>query len=137
MKLENVEDEAFASKVLGEGIAIEPSDGKLYAPCDGKVEMIFDTNHAINIVSREGCEILLHIGIDTVKLNGKYFKAHVSDGQEIKKGDLLISFDIEGIKDEGYKTITPMVICNTDDYSSVNPEVSGTISAGEKIIEIR
>ena len=137
VKLENVEDEAFASKVLGEGIAIEPSDGKLYAPCDGKVEMIFDTNHAINIVSREGCEILLHIGIDTVKLNGKYFKAHVSDGQEIKKGDLLISFDIEGIKDEGYKTITPMVICNTDDYSSVNPEVSGTISAGEKIIEIR
>ena len=137
VKLEDVEDEAFSSKVLGEGIAIEPSEGKLYAPCDGKVEMIFDTKHAVNIVSAEGCEILLHIGIDTVKLNGKHFEAHVSDGQEIKKGDLLISFDIEGIKNEGYKTTTPMIICNTDDYSSIKTEASGKISAGEQIIEIK
>ena len=137
VKLEDVEDEAFSSKVLGEGIAIEPSDGKLYAPCNGKVEMVFDTKHAINIVSDTGCEILMHIGIDTVKLGGKYFEAHVSDGQKIEKGDLLLSFDIERIKNEGYKTTTPMIICNTDDYHTINTDVSGSICAGEKIIEIK
>ncbi|MDY3031427.1 MAG: glucose PTS transporter subunit IIA [Clostridia bacterium] len=135
--LEDVEDEVFATKILGEGIAVEPSVGKLYAPCDGKVDMVFDTKHAINIVSSDGCEILLHIGIDTVKLNGQFFESHVSDGQEIKKGDLLISFDIDGIKKAGYKTTTPMIICNTDDYSSITPAADGMVSAGDKIIEIK
>ena len=136
VELENVEDEAFSSKVLGDGIAIEPYDGKLYAPCDGKVDMIFDTNHAVNLISSSGCEILLHIGIDTVKLNGKYFNAHVSDGQEVRKGDLLISFDIKEIKKAGFKVTTPMIICNTLDYGSVRTAASGKITAGEKIIEI-
>ena len=135
--LEDVEDEAFSSKVLGEGVAIEPTKGELYAPCDGKVEMVFDTKHALNLVSSTGCEILLHIGIDTVKLKGEFFEAHVSDGQEVHKGDLLISFDIDGIKNAGYKTTTPMVICNTDDYASVSTVASGSIAAGEKVIEIR
>ncbi|MBQ8296285.1 MAG: PTS transporter subunit EIIC [Ruminococcus sp.] len=135
--LENVEDEAFSSKVLGDGIAVEPTEGKLFAPCDGKVDMVFDTKHAINLVSKDGCEILLHIGIDTVKLGGKFFEAHVSDGQEIRRGDLLISFDIEGIRNAGYKTTTPMIICNTDDYNSIEPIASGTVSAGKKIIEIK
>ena len=135
--LEKVEDEAFSSKVLGEGIAIEPSEGKLYAPCNGKVDMVFDTKHAINLVSEEGCEILLHIGIDTVKLDGKFFETHVSDGQEIHKGDLLISFDVEGIRNAGFKTTTPMIICNTDDYSSVEAVGTGVIATGEKIIEMK
>lgn len=135
--LENVEDEAFSSEVLGKGIAIEPIDGNLYSPCDGRVDMVFDTNHAINIVSQNGCEILLHIGIDTVKLSGKYFEAHVKDGSEVKKGDLLISFDLNGIKSEGYKATTPMIICNTDDYTSVNAIVQAEISSGEKILEIK
>ncbi|MCI7804694.1 MAG: glucose PTS transporter subunit IIA [Oscillospiraceae bacterium] len=137
VNLEDVEDEAFSSKVLGDGIAVEPAEGKLYAPCDGKVDMVFDTKHAINLVSSEGCEILLHIGIDTVKLNGEFFEAHVSDGQEIHRGDLLITFDIDGIRNAGYKTTTPMIICNTDDYSEVVAAASGSISAGEKIIEIK
>ena len=135
--LENVEDEAFSSEVLGKGIAIEPIDGKLYSPCDGRIDMVFDTNHAINIVSQNGCEILLHIGIDTVKLSGKYFEAHVKDGSEVKKGDLLISFDLNGIKNEGYQVTTPMIICNTDDYASVNAIVQGEISSGKKILEIK
>lgn len=135
--LEEVEDEAFSSKVLGDGVAVEPTEGKLYAPCDGKVDMVFDTRHAINIVSADGCEILLHIGIDTVKLGGEFFEAHVSDGQEIHKGDLLISFDMDGIRNAGYKLTTPMIICNTDDYSSLETIVSGDITANEKIIEIR
>ena len=134
--LEEVEDEAFSSKVLGDGAAIEPSEGKLYAPCDGKVDMVFDTRHAVNIVSETGCEIILHVGIDTVKLGGEFFEAHVSDGQEIHKGDLLISFDIEGIRNAGYKVTTPFVICNTDDYNSVEAVASGNISVGEKIIKI-
>ena len=135
--LEKVEDEAFSSKVLGEGVAVEPTEGKLFAPCDGKVEMVFDTKHAINIVSHSGCEILLHIGIDTVKLGGEFFESHVIDGQEISKGDLLISFDIEEIKKAGYKTTTPMIICNTDDYKSVNAVAKGSVSQKDKIIEIK
>lgn len=136
VKLENVEDEAFSSKALGDGIAVEPTEGKLYAPCDGKVDMVFDAKHAISIISKSGCEILLHIGIDTVKLGGKFFEAYVSDEQEIKKGDLLISFNIDEIRKAGYKTTTPMIICNSDDYGSIKSVASGRISAGDKIIEI-
>lgn len=135
--LENVEDEAFSSKVLGEGVAIEPKDNKLYAPCDGKVDMVFDTKHAINLVSNDGCEILLHIGIDTVKLDGKFFEAHVTDGQEIHKGDLLISFDINGIKEAGFKLTTPMIVCNTDDYSSVNVTAKGDVKAGQTVLSVK
>ena len=129
--LEEVQDEAFSRKILGDGVAIEPGEGRLYAPCDGKVEMVFDTKHAINLVSDEGCEILLHIGIDTVKLGGKYFQSHVSDGQKIHKGDLLISFDLEGIRNAGYQTTTPLIICNTEDYSRIKSVSSGEVSAGE------
>ena len=135
--LEQVEDEAFSEKVLGDGIAVEPVEGKLYAPCNGRIEMVFDTKHAVSLVSSTGCEILLHIGIDTVKLNGKYFQTHVSGGQSVQKGDLLISFDIKGIKSAGYKTTTPMIICNTESYTSVTAVASGRISAGEKILKIQ
>lgn len=135
--LEDVEDEAFSTKVLGEGIAIEPKEGKLYAPCNGTVSMLFQTKHAINIISENGCEILLHIGIDTVKLYGKYFEAHVKDGDKFKKGDVLISFDKEGIKREGYKLTTPMIVCNTTDYDSVRIVAKGNIKPGDRIIELK
>ncbi len=134
--LEEIPDEAFSTKVLGEGAAVEPSEGRLCAPCDGRIDMVFATKHAVNMVSPEGCEILLHVGIDTVKLGGKYFEAHVRDGQEVRRGDLLITFDIEKIRAAGYKTVTPMVVCNTEDYGSVRAVSSGEIAAGEKIIEI-
>ncbi|MDO5149532.1 MAG: glucose PTS transporter subunit IIA [Oscillospiraceae bacterium] len=135
--LENVQDEAFSSKVLGEGVAIEPEEGKLYSPCDGKVDMVFDTGHAVSLVSENGCEILLHIGIDTVKLNGRFFETHVSDGQEIHKGDLLISFDLDEIRNAGYQTTTPMIICNTDDYETVEAVSAEHVTAGNKIIDIK
>ena len=134
--LEAVNDEAFSSKVLGEGAAVEPSEGRLYAPCDGRVEMVFDTKHAVNIVSAEGCEILLHIGIDTVKLGGKYFEAHVSDGQEVHRGDLLISFDMDKIREAGYQLTTPMIICNTDEYSKVEAVPTDRIAAGDTLIRV-
>ena len=137
VKLEDVEDEVFSQKILGEGAAVEPSEGKLYAPCDGKIDSVFDTKHAVNMVSSDGVEILLHIGIDTVKLGGQYFEAHVSDGQEVKKGDLLISFDMDKIKAAGYKVTTPIIIGNTDDYASVEPVAQNSISAGDIILKIK
>lgn len=135
--IEEVEDEVFSMGTLGKGIAIEPSEGKLYAPANGKVSMVFKTKHAINLISENGCEILLHIGIDSVKLGGKYFEVHVNDGDEFKKGDLLISFDMEGIKREGFKLTTPMVICNTPDYESVKTLAKGKIKKGERVIEVK
>lgn len=137
VKLEDVEDEVFSQKILGEGAAVEPSEGKLYAPCDGKIDSVFDTKHAVNMVSDDGVEILLHIGIDTVKLGGQYFEAHVSDGQEVKKGDLLISFDMDKIKAAGYKVTTPIIIGNTDDYASVESAAENSISAGDIILKIK
>lgn len=137
VKLEDVEDEVFSQKILGDGAAVEPSEGKLYAPCDGKIDSVFDTKHAVNMVSDDGVEILLHIGIDTVKLGGQYFEAHVSDGQEVKKGDLLISFDMDKIKAAGYKVTTPIIIGNTDDYASVEPAAENSISAGDIILKIK
>lgn len=135
--MNEVEDEAFASCALGEGVAIEPSEGKLYAPADAEVDNLFDTKHAIALVTEEGTEILLHIGIDTVNLAGKHFDAHVEDGQKVKKGDLLISFDLDAIREEGYKLTTPMIVCNTDDYAAVKPLKTGIVKAGENLLEVR
>ena len=98
--------------------------------------MIFDTNHAVNILSDDGCEILLHIGIDTVELKGRYFTPHIKNGQAVKKGDLLISFDADGIRSAGFKLTTPMIICNSDDYINVKCIASGEINSGTGFIEI-
>lgn len=135
--LDEVEDDAFSQKILGDGAAAEPSEGKLFAPCDGVIGTVFDTKHAVNMVADGGAEILMHIGIDTVKLGGKYFDAHVSDGQQVKRGQLLISFDIEKIRSEGYKLTTPMVICNSSEYSEISVTAHGRISAESKMIELR
>lgn len=135
--LSEVADEAFASGVLGKGVAIEPSEGKLYAPVDAAVESVFDSRHAVSLTAENGAEILLHIGIDTIKLGGKHFTAHVKEGQQVKKGDLLISFDLEAIKAAGYRTTTPMAVCNSDDFLSVQPLTTGPIRAGEDILQIR
>ena len=134
--IDKVEDEVFSQKILGDGIAIEPTDGKLYAPCDGVVDNIFDTSHAVNIISDKGHEILLHIGIDTVNLKGKHFKAEVKNGQKIHKGELLVSFDIEKIKADGYKVTIPMIICNSDSYSSIKTLTTGDITATKKLLEL-
>lgn len=137
MLMTEVQDEAFASCALGDGVAIEPSEGKLYAPVDCTVSSIFDTKHAIGLCTESEMEILLHIGIDTVKLNGQYFEAHVEAGQQVKKGDLLVSFDIDAIKKAGYLCTTPMIICNTDDYSSIKPLVTGEVKAGQNLLDVK
>ncbi len=132
-----VQDEAFSNCILGDGVAIEPSEGKLYAPADAEVDNLFDTHHAIGLVTEDGVEILLHIGINTVELGGKHFEAHVEAGQTVKQGDLLISFDIEAVKAAGYLCTTPMIVCNTEDYQSVTPTAEGEIQAGAGLLEIK
>jgi glucose-specific phosphotransferase system IIA component len=135
--LSEVEDEAFSSGALGKGVAVLPDEGKLFSPVNGKIDSVTETKHAINIVSNGGEEILIHIGMDTVKLNGAPFTVHVGEGQTVKSGDLLIEFDIPAIKAAGFSTVTPMVIANSDDYSSVKVTEAGTISVGEEIISVQ
>ena len=137
VQLSDVCDEAFSSGALGEGIAIEPSEGKLYAPADGVIETVFDSKHAVSLTTADGAEVLLHIGIDTIKLGGQHFEPHVQEGQQVKKGDLLISFDMEAIKAAGYPLTTPMAVCNTDDYAAIFPLASGTVRAGEDLLKIQ
>jgi len=137
MKMSAVADEAFASGALGEGVAIEPSEGKLYAPVDATIEAVFDSKHAISLTTEKGAEILLHIGIDTIKLGGKHFTPHVEEGQKVRKGDLLISFDMEAIKAAGYPLTTPMAVCNSEDYASVQALVTGPVKVGEDILKIQ
>ncbi len=134
--LSSVTDEAFSTGLLGEGAAVVPSEGRLYAPIDGIVENVYDTGHAITIISENGAELLIHIGIDTVKLNGKYFKVHVKSKQQVKKGDLLITFDIDGIKKSGYDTVTPIVVCNADKYRKTEQVFSGKAAAGDAMLRI-
>ena len=134
--LEQVPDEAFSGKVLGDGCAIEPADGKLYAPCDGVIDTVFDTCHAVNMRSDQGAELLLHVGIDTVKLGGKYFTAHVQDGQQVKTGDLLLSFDADKIRQAGYQLTTPLIVCNSEDYSKMEPLAAGVIRAGAAFLRL-
>ncbi len=134
--LEQVPDEAFSGKVLGDGCAIEPADGKLYAPCDGAIDTVFDTCHAVNMRSDQGAELLLHVGIDTVKLGGKYFTAHVQDGQQVKTGDLLLSFDADQIRQAGYQLTTPLIVCNSEDYGKLEPLAYGIIRAGAAFLRL-
>lgn len=133
----DVKDEAFASCALGDGCAIEPSEGKLYAPADAVVDNLFDTHHAIGLVTENGAEVLLHIGIDTVKLGGKHFTPHVKTGDKVRKGDLLISFDMDAIRAEGYLCTTPMIVCNTDDYASVTTLADGEVKAGQDLVKVQ
>ncbi len=135
--MDEVPDEAFASCSMGDGVAIDPIEGKLFAPCDATVDFVFDTLHAVGLKSDSGLELLLHIGIDTVSLGGKYFEKHVEAGQTVKKGDLLISFNMNGIKDEGYSLVTPMIVCNTNDYKAIRPMVTGKVKVGDNLLSLK
>lgn len=137
VSLSEVSDPTFAQEILGKGGAILPTEGKLYAPADGNIVMVMDTKHAIGMTSSDGAEILMHIGIDTVQLNGKHFEARVKSGDKVKKGQLLVEFDIDGIVKEGYEVITSMIISNTPNYSAVNLVKTGDVAAGEQWLELK
>ena len=134
--ISQVPDPTFAEGMLGNGIAIEPTEGKVYAPCDATVDMMFTTGHAVSLVADCGAEILIHVGLETVGLEGKPFVVHVANGDKVKKGQLLIEVDLEAVKAAGLNTITPMLICNTDDYPTFNTFVGKDVTNEDVVIAL-
>ena len=134
--ISEVPDPTFGEEILGKGFAIKPSVGKVFAPIDGTVEMIFETKHAISMTSESGIQILIHVGLDTVSLKGEPFTAYVEAGQQVKKGDLMLESDMEAIKAAGLETITPVVICNTFDYKEVNAHVGKDVAVGDDVLTL-
>ena len=134
MKMENVPDPVFSSGALGQGIAVEPTEGKVFAPADAEVTTMFPTGHAIGLKTGKGTEILIHIGMDTVEMEGKGFTVHVAQGDKVKKGQLLIEFDIDAIKKAGHPIITPVIVTNSANYKEVKPVEGTTIKNGDNLI---
>ena len=134
--ISEVPDPTFAEGMLGNGIAIEPADGKVYAPCDATVDMMFTTGHAVSLVADFGAEILIHVGLETVGLEGKPFTVHVAYGDKVQKGQLLIEVDLEAVKAAGLPTITPVLICNTDDYPTFNTFVGKEVTNADVVIAL-
>lgn len=136
MPLSEVKDDVFSSGAMGKGIAIEPSTGILHAPADGKIIMTFKTDHAIGMKTNDGAEVLMHIGMDTVNLQGKGFKTLVKKDQAVKAGDELVKFDIDAIKKAGYSVTTPIVITNSKDYEDIKQIATGEVKAGQKVLSL-
>lgn len=131
-----VPDPTFSSGMLGDGVAIEPTDGKICAPCDATVDTMFDTGHAVSLVADCGAEILIHVGLETVGLQGKGFTIHAQNGQKVKKGDLLIEVDLEAVKAAGLNTITPMLVCNSSDYSTFEKTTGKPVTNDDAVIRL-
>ena len=135
--LDQVPDPTFAQGILGKGAAIQPSEGRITAPADGTIDVMFETAHAVSMTTADGAEVLIHVGVDTVSLNGQHYKACCKAGDRVKKGDLLIEFEPEAIKAAGYETVTPVIICNTDRYSAVQAAPEGAVSAGDTLLTLK
>ncbi len=135
--LSQVNDPVFRDKIVGDGVAILPSKGRVLAPADGTIAMLFETKHAVSIKTEQGIELLIHIGLDTVNLKGQFFTAHVSAGDMVKTGDLLVEFDMAGIREAGYELMTPVVICNMTDYSGIVPNTGLVINELEQLITVK
>ena len=134
--LSEVADETFASEMLGATVAVEPADGKIVAPCDGEVSNIFETGHAVCITTEAGGELLIHIGIDTVKMDGKGFTKKVSDGDKVHAGDILVEADLEEIKNAGYQTTTMMILTNTDEFGNVTKAEPAEVKTTSKVMTL-
>ncbi len=136
VSITEVPDPTFSEEILGKGIAIKPSVGKVVAPCDAEVDMMFETGHAVSLVTASGVELLIHVGLDTVNLQGQHFNVHCASGDKVKKGQLLIEFDIDAISAAGYPTITPVIVCNSADYSGFETHAGKAVSHDDAIIEL-
>lgn len=134
--MKDVDDPTFSKEILGPGIAIEPSDGVLCSPVNGTISLVADTKHAISITCENGAEILMHIGIDTVELNGEGYKTFVKGGDRVSVGDKLVEFDIAEIKKKGFKVTTPLIICNKDSFPNIKPLSTGDVKVGDELLEI-
>lgn len=132
--LEEVPDKVFAEKMMGDGVSIQPTDGNVLSPIDGEVVEVFKTKHAIMLRSKEGIEVLIHMGLDTVKLQGEGFEIKVQNGTRVKTGDQLGFFDLTKAENAGYKVITPLIILNSDIYNVVECSKHGEVKAGEDVI---
>lgn len=134
--MDQVKDETFAAEVLGKGIAVIPEKGQVKAPCNAVVETVFDTKHAIGLKADNGAELLIHIGVNTVELGGKYYETHVSEGDHVKAGQLLITFDMDRIKAEGYDVTTPLIVTNTDEYQDIKVLKTGKTDYRDHVLEL-
>ncbi len=135
VSIKEVSDPTFSEELLGKGIAIKPAKGRVVAPIDGTLTVMFDTKHAVSITANNGAEVLVHVGLDTVSLKGEHYTAHKSQGDKVKAGDLLIEFDIDAIKGKGFDVITPVVICNSADYPNMKVH-TGVVKELDTIIEL-
>ena len=135
--LSEVNDPTFSEGMLGEGVAVIPEEGKFYAPCDGEIGMVFDTLHAVSLTSDFGAEVLIHVGLDTVKMNGDGFTGHVQAGDKVKKGDLMLSVDLDAVQAAGYDIVTPIIVCNTDEYAAVEGLAGKDVVPGEDVVKIQ
>ena len=135
--LTSIQDTVFSTETLGKGIAIEPSSGEVHAPCDGVISTFFETGHAFGLVSDSGVELLVHVGMDTIKLDGKGFEPQVKEGDRVKKGQLLLKFDLDYIKSQGLPATTPVVVSNTDDYAGVTALASGKVDLNTQILQVK
>ncbi len=136
VSVSEVNDPTFAEEILGKGVAIIPEDGKVCAPAAGEIGMVFDTLHAFSMTTKEGVELLVHIGLETVGLKGKGFEAHAKAGDKVEKGDLIITADLDVIKGEGLDTIIPVIVCNTDEYKEVESLAGKDVVVGDDILKI-
>ena len=136
LPLTEVKDEAFSGELLGKGVAVEPTEGTVVAPCDGTVTTLFPTKHAVGIVSENGAEILIHLGLDTVKLNGEHFTAHVAQGDKVKKGQLLVTVDLDAVAKAGYSMVTPIIVTNTPDYLDVVAMSSDAVKKEDELLTL-
>ena len=136
VELANIKDEAFATGALGKGIAIQPTDGKGYAPANGTVTLLFPTKHAIGITTENGTELLIHVGMDTVQLEGEGFTAHVQQGDNVTAGQLLLTVDLEAIQEKGYDTVTPVIITNSNDFTDVLPTKDEHLTNGDYLLSV-
>ncbi|MDD8049049.1 MAG: PTS glucose transporter subunit IIA [Thomasclavelia sp.] len=133
-QLENVDDEAFSQKMMGDGIAITPTDGLVVSPCDGKVKMIFPTQHAIGIESNDGVEILIHIGIDTVNMNGDGFIGLIQQGEEVCCGEPVIQFDIDKVNDAGYPIDVMVIVTNMANHKNIKKTSASNVKTGDELL---
>lgn len=134
--MQQISDEVFSSGVLGVCCGVEPDEGTVYAPVDGKISQLTDTLHAVGIEARGGIEILIHVGVDTVEMKGDGFTAKVRQGQDVKKGDLLLTMDLGKISAAGHAATVIMAVTNTDDFASVEPVAGGAVQPGDAVLRV-
>lgn len=137
ISIKEVPDPTFADEILGRGVAVIPTDGKVYAPADGVISTLFPTGHAVAMTTKDGAEILMHIGLETVSLEGKAFTIHTQMDAKVKKGDLLLEADLKAIEEAGLNIITPVVICNADEFAKIEGMTDRDVAPGDEILTLQ